>query len=119
MAVKNDISLQTARSCFNPAESKIHCGSQHPFVDAKENGSPAAVVAATMSASDSILPARPLRHNRAGLSGITPESPWAVARAFLSENHPLDERGLVGVWNEGEGGEWLRDNQGSALPRGY
>ena len=48
-----------ARSCFNPAESKIHCGSQHPFVDAKENGSPAAVVAATMSASDSILPAQP------------------------------------------------------------
>ena len=27
-----------ARSCFNPAESKIHCDSQHPFVAAKENG---------------------------------------------------------------------------------
>ena len=39
MAVKNDISLQTARSCFYPAESKTHCGSQHPFVAAKENGS--------------------------------------------------------------------------------
>ena len=35
-----------ARSCFNPAESKIHCGSQHPFVAAKENGPPAAAVAA-------------------------------------------------------------------------
>ena len=47
------------------------------------------------------------------------KAPGAVARAFLSENHPLDERGLVGVWNEGEGGEWLRDNQGGTLPRGY
>ena len=28
-----------ARSCFNPAESKIHCGWQHPFVAAKKNGS--------------------------------------------------------------------------------
>ena len=27
-----------ARSCFNLAESKIHCGWQHPFVAAKENG---------------------------------------------------------------------------------
>ena len=90
-----------------------------PSLPQRRMVSPAAVVAATMSASDSILPARPLRHNSAGLPGITPESPWAVARAFLSENHPLDERGLVGVWNEGEGGEWLRDNQGGALPRGY
>ena len=38
MAVKNDIYLQTAWSCFYPAESKIHCGWQHPFVAAKENG---------------------------------------------------------------------------------
>ena len=82
MAVKNDISLQT----FVVAkENGFACsgrrGSNLPrpiliFVVAKKNGPPATVVVATMSASDSILPARPLRHNKAGLSGITPESPW-------------------------------------------
>ena len=64
-------------------------------------------------------PHGPSGTTRQGSPASRQKAPGAVARAFLSENHPLDERGLVGVWNEGEGGEWLRDNQGSTLPRGY
>ena len=78
----------------------------------------------TFPAHPARLPATPPRTapsgtTRQGSPASRQKAPGAVARAFLSENHPLDERGLVGVWNEGEGGEWLRDNQGSALPRGY
>ena len=125
MAVKNDISLQT----FVVAkENGFACsgrrGSDLPrlilfFVAAKENG----FACSGRSGNDVRVrfysPRTALRHNRARLPSITPESPGAVARALLSENHLLDEWGLVGVWDEGEGGEWLRDNQGGALPRGY
>ena len=91
-----------------------------PSLPQRRMVSPAAVVAATMSASDSILPARsPSGTTGQGSPASRQKAPGVVARAFLSENHPLDEWGLVGVWNEGEGGEWLRDNQGGALPRGY
>ena len=125
MEVKNDISLQTfVAAKENGFACSDRCGSDLPrlilfFVAAKENGFACSGrrgndVRVRFYFPCTAPPAqqgKALRHHA--------RKPWAIARAFLSENHPLDERGLVGVWNEGEGGEWLRDNQGSALPRGY
>ena len=126
MAVKNDISIQTfVAAKENGFACSDRCGTDFPrpiliFVAAKENGS------ACYGRSGNDVRVR-FYSPRTAPSGTTGQgspasrqkAPGAVARAFLSVNHPLDEWGLVGVWNEGEGGEWLRDNQGSTLPRGY
>ena len=83
MAVKNDISIQTfVAAKENGFACSDRCGTDFPrliliFAAAKENGS------ACYGRNGSDLPRPilfsphgPLRHNRAGLSGITPESPW-------------------------------------------
>ena len=91
-----------------------------PSLPQRRMVSPAATVAAPIFRVRFYSPRKALSGTIGqGSPASRQKAPGAVARAFLSENHPLDERGLVGVWNEGEGGEWLRDNQGGALPRGY